>query len=164
MERLGVIRPNLYDVLGPLDSNIEDLHDFENEGETAARESLVQQLTREVTSRADELGYGEVIVPPGLIDQVTQTVLRLADPEPCGVRGGVLHVHYSDGTNITQHLASMVIDPTMPNTFELYLRLSPDTSSWYHKMARIIKPLRKSSPLLLNTNFILEKRKLYPEE
>lgn len=163
MERVRVMRTNLYDVLGPLDTNLEALEDFESEGETAARESLVQQLTREVTSRADDLGYGQVIVPPGLIDEVTAQVLRLADSEPCGVRGGVLHVHYNDGTS-TQPLASMVLDPTMPNTFELYLKLTHDSSSWYHKMARFIKPLRKSSPLLLNTNFVLEKRKLYPED
>ncbi|KAK4312411.1 hypothetical protein Pmani_016166, partial [Petrolisthes manimaculis] len=136
---------------------------FESEGETAARESLVHRLAREVTSRADELGCGQVIVPPGLIDEITAQVLRLADSEPCGVRGGVLHVLYSD-EEITQHLASMELDPSMPNTFELYLKLTHDTSSWYRKMARLIKPLRKSSPLLLSTNFVLGKRKLYPEE
>lgn len=59
---------------------------FEPEQETAAKVSLVEQLTREVTSRADDLGCGQVIVPPGLIDQVTAQVLRLADSEPCGLR------------------------------------------------------------------------------
>lgn len=59
---------------------------FEAEGEAAARVSLVQQLTQEVTSRADALGCGQVIVPPGLIDEVTAQILRLADSEPCGVR------------------------------------------------------------------------------
>lgn len=67
-------------------SSLIDFEVFEAEGEAAARLSLVQQLTQEVTSRADALGCGQVIVPPGLIDEVTAQVLRLADSEPCGVR------------------------------------------------------------------------------
>lgn len=162
MERVEVMRPNLYDVLGPLD-NFDDIEVLEVEGEAAARVSLVQQLTQEVTSRADALGCGQVIFPPRLIDGVTAQVLRLADSEPCGLRGGVLHVHYYDGQQ-DQRLATVVLDPTMPNTYELDLTLTPNTSTWYHKMSRIIKPLRKSSPLLLSTSFKLEKIKLYPEE
>ncbi|KAK8752860.1 hypothetical protein OTU49_007974 [Cherax quadricarinatus] len=162
MERLRVIRPNLYDVLGPFDAP-DDMDEFEVEGEAAARVSLVQQLTAEVTSRAADLGCGQVIVPPALTEQVTAQVLRLADSEPCGLRGGVLHVCYNDGVQ-ERGLARVVLDPTMPNTYKLFLTLSPDTSSWYHKMARFIKPLRKSSPLLLSTSFKLQKRKLYPEE
>ncbi|KAK8395509.1 hypothetical protein O3P69_005552 [Scylla paramamosain] len=160
MERVKVMRHNLYDVLGPLDKAVEDFGAFEVEGEEAARESLVEELTREVRSRAGDLGCGEVVVPPELIEAVKEKVLRLAASEPCGLRGGVLHVLYQEG----QELAHVVVDQDMPNTFELYLILQPDTSTWYHRMGRIIKPLRKSSPLLLSTNFVLEKRKLYPEE
>lgn len=162
MDRVEIMRPNLYDILGPLDT-VDDFEVFEAEGEAAARVSLVQQLTQEVTSRADALGCGQVIVPSGLIDEVTAQVLRLADSEPCGVRGCVLHVHYDSGDQ-RQRLTRVVLDPTMPNTFELYLTLRPDTTTWYHKMSRIIKPLRKSGPLLLSTDFKLEKQKLYPEE
>ncbi|XP_042214560.1 protein charybde-like [Homarus americanus] len=163
MDRVQVMRPNLYDVLGSIDAT-DDLEVFEVEGEVAAKVSMVQQLTQEVTSRADALGCGQVMVPNGLIDEVTAQVLRLADSEPCGLRGGVLHVLYDDGQQGEQELTRVVLDPTMPNTYEVYLTLTPDTTTWYHKMSRIIKPLRKSSPLLLSTRFKLEKRKLYPEE
>ncbi|XP_050696406.1 DNA damage-inducible transcript 4-like protein [Eriocheir sinensis] len=160
MERVKVMRPNLYDVLGPLDKAPADYGSFEVEGEAAARESLVEELTREVRGRAGVLGVGEVVVPPELIQAVKEDVLRLGESEPCGLRGGVLHVRYQDG----QEMARVVVDPCMPNTFDLFLTLQPDTTTWYHKMGRLIKPLRKSSPLLLSTTYVLEKRKLYPEE
>ncbi|KAK7080360.1 DNA damage-inducible transcript 4-like [Halocaridina rubra] len=109
-----------------------------SECELAARTTLVKQLTQEVTTRTDALGCGQIMVPPGLIDQVTSHVLRLSGSEPCGVRGGVLHIHYFDGEQL-QRLTRVVLDPSMPNTYELYLTLRPDTSTWYHKMSRIIK-------------------------
>ncbi|XP_066985713.1 protein charybde-like [Macrobrachium rosenbergii] len=161
MDRVEIMRPNLYEILGPLDSM--DGIEIHVEGEAAARDTLIQQLTQEVTSRADALGCGQVMIPPGLIDEVTAQVLRLADSEPCGVRGGVLHVHFFDGEQL-QRLTRVVLDPSMPNTFELYLSLRADTTTWYHKMSRIIKPLRRSGPLHLSRDYKLEKKRLYPDE
>lgn len=161
MDRVEVLRPSLYDMIGPFDS-IEDF-EIESEGEAEARTSLVQQLTQEVTSRADALGCGQVLIPPGLIDQVTAQVLRLADSEPCGVRGGVLYIHFFNGEQL-QRLTRVVLDPSMPNTYEIFLTLRPDTTTWYHKMSRIIKPLRRSGPLHVSRDYKLEKKKLYPDE
>ncbi|CAL4126727.1 unnamed protein product [Meganyctiphanes norvegica] len=166
MERGGrggggeVLAPSyLYDLLGPLHATDDLL--FEGEMETEDKDSLIARLTQEVVAKAEDLDCAQVMVPPKLIHDVTAQTLRLSDSEPCGLRGCVLHLQYQDGSTF-QHLTQVIMDPHMPNTFEIYLTLQPDNTSWYNKMTRLIKPLRKSGQLLLSTNFTLEKRKLYP--
>ena len=52
--------------------------------------------------------------------------------------GDLIILKYQDGSTFRQ-LTQVVLDPQIPNTFELYLTLQPDNTSWYNKMTKLIK-------------------------
>ncbi|XP_037364162.1 DNA damage-inducible transcript 4-like protein [Talpa occidentalis] len=114
-------------------------------------------------AKRTRLGCSRVLVPRALTQRVARDVLRLASPEPYGLRGCVLQVHL-DAADVCRPLARVACDPSVVPTFELTLVLKQDSCPWASLRdlllgGRCSSGLRRT--LILSPGFRLVKRKLY---
>lgn len=163
MAHLKVLSHNtspLSDLLGPLPTE-EDITETWLEDPTEALTCSV--LRRRVEEEVRQNTQNNVILPPHLLDQVTEHVQYFAKDEPCGLRGCVLLVVWEDGVNGPQQLAQVKADSSTPTTHILVLTLRPDPAAWYTKMARILRSLDKRDrrQLVVSPQYDLTKKRLY---
>ncbi|XP_048419528.1 DNA damage-inducible transcript 4 protein [Stegostoma tigrinum] len=146
-----------------LDSDSESITDDPYEEFLCAD---VMQLIEQSLSEAKHgaLRCFKLLIPDRLTAQVAEELLRLAADEPCGLRGAVLHLSVEEpgGCNVVDRI---VVDASLPPTFELTLVLRPEAGLWSR-----IQDLLSSGPsftpgysqaLRLSPHFTIIKRKLY---
>ncbi|CAL4125801.1 unnamed protein product [Meganyctiphanes norvegica] len=153
----------LSDLLGPLPTDDDCMPVVEDPTEARTRTSILGRLEEQVRAASNE--QYTLVVPPTLLDQVADDVLRLAQDEPCGLRGCFLTVRLADVTSSTEsetytRLAQVKADQFTPTTHELLLTLRPDPASWFTKMARIFRSLSKRR-MVVSPQFELIKQRLY---
>lgn len=45
------------------------------------------------------LGCGEVLLPPDLLTRVARDIIRMAETEPCGIRGALILINFDNGNS-----------------------------------------------------------------
>ncbi|KAG7176494.1 protein charybde-like [Homarus americanus] len=155
MSHLKVLAPaasTLSDLLEPLPTEAE-LTNIEDPTESRTRLVLRGRVEEEVRKYTQN----NIVLPPTLLDQVADHVLYLSKDEPCGLRGCVIFVAYEDPELGEQCLAQVKADKNMPSTHFLVLKLKPDPTSWYTKMARIFRSLGGKRRMIVSPKYELTK-------
>ncbi|GLH02642.1 Uncharacterized protein GBIM_08615 [Gryllus bimaculatus] len=147
----------------PVATYAEAMHlKVDSGGVQAGWRALARRLERELRAAksAHRLAAGEVLLPADLLPRVAREALRLSDPEPCGLRGCTLHVNLETG-DTCRRVSTIKLDSDTVSTFELYLTLRQDLSSWHSLLPQFLKNLTRGSTVVISPRFSLDKKKLY---
>ncbi|CAH1984225.1 unnamed protein product [Acanthoscelides obtectus] len=141
------------------DSEWEFTTEFPESEESPLVEALSQRLEAELrTAKRSHLSVGEVLLPNGLTREIAERMFRLADSEPCGLRGCTLYIDFDSGDMKTK-LSTIKCDPATPSTFEVYLTLKQATAGW-NFLPQFIKKITRGS-VMISPDYELSKKKLY---
>lgn len=118
------------------------------EGSTASSPCATSnQITRSNVLNFLEEGISPVtqnlILPPGLLEDVTNAIWRVAVDEPCGFRGCVLNIvlcNDNSDSNPKKRRPLLQLKNNVVITHKITILLYPDTTSWFSKMARLFRP------------------------
>lgn len=100
---------------------------------------LAQRLEEELRiAKKDYLSSGEVLLPCDLLERIAESVISLADTEPCGVKGCTLYLTF-EMEDECRKLGVVKFDPTTASTFELYLKLKQSTTGWNSFLPQFLK-------------------------
>lgn len=124
---------------------------------------LIESALRDAKSGA--LSCGEVLIPADLTVRVARDIIRMAEKEPCGLRGCVLLLNYEDQVE-SRRIGQLQYDPATVGTFELLLTLKKDMNSWlalrhFFPFRGCLRKLGKGSTIVVSPGYTLVKRKLY---
>lgn len=75
-----------------------DLYDSESPELSATVRSVslhLEQCLR--AAKKVHLGCGEVLLPPDLLTRVARDIIRMAETEPCGIRGALILINFDNG-------------------------------------------------------------------
>ncbi|KAK1119385.1 protein charybde-like isoform X1 [Frieseomelitta varia] len=107
-----------------------------------------------------QLACGEVLLPDDLLPRIAKTVLSMAENEPCGLRGCTLFISF-ETDSVCRKLSKIQCDPNTVSTFEIYLTLKQDHTSWHILLPQFLKNLTRGGTIMISKDFTLEKKKLY---
>merc|ERR1712070_289196 len=97
----------------------EDTDDLDS----TACQALTRRLEEELrAAKSAQLACGEVLLPADLLPRIATDVLRLAEYEPCGLRGCTLFINFETEQEC-RRIGTIKCDPNTVSTFELYLTL-----------------------------------------
>nr|CAI5847953.1 unnamed protein product [Callosobruchus analis] len=137
-----------------------DSTDFPESEESPLVEALSRRLEAELrTAKRSHLSVGEVLLPNGLTRQIAERMFRLADSEPCGLRGCTLYINFETSGEVNTKLSTIKCDPTTPSTFEVFLTLKQATAGW-NFLPQFIKKITRGS-VMISPEYELRKKKLY---
>ncbi|XP_034230325.1 protein charybde-like [Thrips palmi] len=129
--------------------------------DVAAVAALARRLEDELrAAKSAQLACGEVLLPADLLPRVARDVVRMAENEPCGLRGCTLFINF-ETEQVCRRLGQVKCDPNTVSTFELFLTLKQDSSSWHSILPQFLKNLTRGRTIMLSPGFTLEKKKLY---
>lgn len=145
-----VLTPSGYKLRGVRD-NIEPLYSSEDDLKSqsnadsplSASYTITQCNVRHLLQEGIAPDSQNLLLPPGLVDDVTNAVWRLAVDEPCGFRGCVLSIVLCNDANDSDPKKRRPLLQLMNNTVithKITILLYPDTNSWFTKMARLFRP------------------------
>ncbi|KAL0274537.1 UNVERIFIED_CONTAM: hypothetical protein PYX00_002639 [Menopon gallinae] len=133
----------------------------EDEGDATVTEALARRLEEELrAAKSAQLSCGEVLLPCDLLPRIARDVIRMAENEPCGLRGCTLFVSF-EAHDMLRKIGTIKCDPNTVSTFELYLTLKQDSSSWHSLLPQFLKNLTRGGTVMISPGFLLEKKKLY---
>lgn len=143
-------------------SNFRGGYHDDSEEDCGATSALARRLEEELrAAKSAQLSCGEVLLPSNLLVRISRDVLRLAENEPCGLRGCTLFVNF-EGTQECRRIGTIKCDPNTVSTFEVYLTLKQDSSPWHNFLPRFIQNLtRGGGTVVISQGYTLEKKKLY---
>ncbi|KAF2361355.1 RTP801-like [Trinorchestia longiramus] len=101
--------------------------------------SCVLNLLEEGISPTEQ----HLLLPPGLLDDVTNAIWRMAVDEPCGFRGCVLNIvlcNDDSDSDPKKRRSLLHLKNNILVTHKITILLYPDTNSWFSKMARLFRP------------------------
>lgn len=128
------------------------------------------------------LSCGEVLLPPNLLQHIARDIIRMAESEPCGLRGCLILLsfesghpssassnHQNNSTNNNNNAPAATIrkigkikcDKNTVNTFELNLLLREDLAPWYSRFTSILRNLTKGGTIVISPKYEISKKKLY---
>lgn len=127
-----------------------------------ACQALARRLEDELrAAKSAQLACGEVLLPADLLPRIARDVLRMAENEPCGLRGCTLYINFETEQEC-RRIGTVKCDPNTVSTFELFLTLSQDSrSTWHSLLPQFLKNLTKGGTIMISPGFTLEKKKLY---
>ncbi|XP_071857074.1 protein charybde [Bombus fervidus] len=126
-----------------------------------ACQALAKRLEVELRrAKHVQLACGEVLLPADLLPRIAKTVLSMAENEPCGLRGCTLFISF-ETDSVCRKLSKIQCDPNTVSTFELYLTLKQDHTSWHILLPQFLKNLTRGGTIMISRDFTLEKKKLY---
>lgn len=113
----------------------------EEDGCNAAASALAKRLEEELrAAKRSNLSCGEVLLPCGLLQKISEDVLELADSELCGLRGCTLYIGFEgEGEEDSRKLGTVKLDPFTASTFELYLTLKQSAPGWNAFLPQFLK-------------------------
>ncbi|KAE9540701.1 hypothetical protein AGLY_003946 [Aphis glycines] len=115
------VRERYTSVLFYVYTGILKLEDIESE--TSAFMALHQRLEEELrAAKRAQLSCGEVLLPPDLLHRIAHDVLKMAESEPCGLRGCTLYLNF-EGEQECRKIGTIKCDTNTVSTFELFLTL-----------------------------------------
>ncbi|XP_013772487.1 DNA damage-inducible transcript 4-like protein [Limulus polyphemus] len=138
----------------------------ENEAHELAKCQLLSRKLEDCLkdAKGTQLQCTEVLIPSDLMLRIVRDILRMSEKEPCGLRGCVVYVNLEE-KSLCRRIGKVNYDPDTVATFEVFLTLKQDCSSWLslrHLIpARLLKSLGRNSPLVISENYMLSKKKLY---
>ncbi|KAF4518922.1 hypothetical protein B566_EDAN006760 [Ephemera danica] len=133
----------------------------ETEEDCGAASALARRLEEELrAAKSAQLACGEVLLPANLLPRIARDVLRLAENEPCGLRGCTLYIKF-EGDQECRRIGTVKCDPNTVSTFEVYLTLKQDSSPWHSLLPQFIKNLTRGGTVVISQGYTLEKKKLY---
>ncbi|KAK6626633.1 hypothetical protein RUM43_003577 [Polyplax serrata] len=136
-------------------------HGPEDEGDTSVTQALARRLEDELrAAKSAQLACGEVLLPSDLLPRIARDVIRMAENEPCGLRGCTLFISF-EASDVHRKISTIKCDPQTVSTFELYLTLKQDSSSWHSLLPQFLKNLTRGGTIVISPGFTLEKKKLY---
>ncbi|KAJ8893897.1 hypothetical protein PR048_006498 [Dryococelus australis] len=104
----------------------------------AATRALARRLEEELrAAKSAQLACGEVLLPADLLPRVARDVLRMAENEPCGLRGCTLFVNF-ETEQMCRRIGTIKCDPNTVSTFELFLTLKQDSTSWHSLLPQFL--------------------------
>jgi len=83
-----------------LGAEFVDLYDSESPELSATVRSVslhLEQCLR--AAKKAHLSCGEVLLPPDLLTRVARDIIRMAETEPCGLRGGLILINFENGSS-----------------------------------------------------------------
>jgi hypothetical protein len=127
------------------------------------------------------LSCGEVLLPPDLLTRCSRDIIRMAETEPCGLRGCLILLSFESGqpshhqsTNHnnnnnnnnaasanTRKIGKVKCDSQTVTTFELHLTLREDLAPWYSRLPQILRNLTKGGTIVVSPVYTIAKKKLY---
>ncbi|KAF7274811.1 hypothetical protein GWI33_012520, partial [Rhynchophorus ferrugineus] len=108
--------------------------------ESAVVEALAKRLEAELReAKNTHLSVGEVLLPNGLTVRIAQDIFKVADNEPCGLRGCTLYINFDGEGGFNKRLCTFRCDPSTPSTFEVHLTLKQSTAGWSNILPQFIK-------------------------
>ncbi|KAF7989237.1 hypothetical protein HCN44_007834 [Aphidius gifuensis] len=126
-----------------------------------ACQALTKRLEVELrAAKHAQLTCGEVLLPADLLPRIAKDVLAMAENEPCGLRGCTLFINF-ETDSICRRLTRIQCDPNTVSTFELYLTLKQDHTSWHILLPQFLKNLTRGGTVMISRFFTLEKKKLF---
>ncbi|XP_068082851.1 protein charybde-like [Anabrus simplex] len=126
-----------------------------------ACQALARRLESELrAAKSAQLACGEVLLPADLLPRIARDVLRMAENEPCRLRGCTLFINF-ENDQMCRRIGTIKCDPSTVSTFELYLTLKQDSSSWHSLLPQFLKNLTRGGTIKISQGFVLEKKKLY---
>jgi len=145
-----------------------NLSPFRNESYNNSDEDgdhVTQALTRRLedelrAAKSAQLACGEVLLPTDLLPRIALDIIRMAESEPCGLRGCTLFINF-EGPDTFRRIGTIKCDPFTVSTFELHLTLKQDSSSWHSLLPQFLKNLTRGGTIVISPGFTLEKKKLY---
>lgn len=133
----------------------------DSEEEVGACQALARRLESELrAAKSAQLACGEVLLPADLLPRIARDVLRMAENEPCGLRGCTLFINF-ENDHVCRRIGTIKCDPSTVSTFELFLTLKQDSSSWHSLLPQFLKNLTRGGTIMISQGFTLEKKKLY---
>ncbi|XP_065220677.1 protein scylla-like [Planococcus citri] len=130
--------------------------------DSTACQALTRRLEEELrAAKSAQLACGEVLLPADLLPRIATDVLRMAEYEPCGLRGCTLFINFETETEC-RRIGTIKCDPNTVSTFELYLTLKQGSrNSWHSMLPQFLKNFTKGGTIMISRGFTLEKKKLY---
>lgn len=135
---------------------------YSESGERSAAVGLLsKRLEAELrAAKHTHLSCGEVLLPCGLLPRIASDILAMAESEPCGLRGCTLYLSFENDQECRK-LSIVKCDPTTVSTFELYLTLKQDVTSWHSILPQFLKNLARGGTVMISSAYTLNKKKLY---
>jgi len=132
-----------------------------DEWDSPAHSSLRHRLEEELkAAKSQHLSCGEVLLPQNLMSKIVTDIIRMAENEPCGLRGCHLYLYFQDEDE-RKAIGEIRCDSTTVSTFELSLTLKRDVSLWSSVLPNFLRNLTRSSTVVLSPGYLLKKNKLY---
>jgi hypothetical protein len=128
------------------------------------------------------LQTSEVLLPPDLLTRVARDILRMAETEPCGLRGCLILLDFesghssqnstspannnnnptpADSSSNKRKIGKVKCDAQTVTTFELQLSLREDLAPWYSRLPQILRNLTKGGTIVVSPAYTIAKKKLY---
>ncbi|XP_059471894.1 protein scylla-like isoform X2 [Neocloeon triangulifer] len=107
-------------------------------------------------AKSEHLSCGEVLLPATLLPRVARDVARLAEDEPCGLRGCRLVLQLDDAK---RPLGCVPCEAVA--TFEVFVTLRQDLSPWQALLPQFLKRKAPPSTVVLSPSYEVRKRKLF---
>ncbi|XP_050523929.1 protein charybde-like isoform X2 [Daktulosphaira vitifoliae] len=158
---MEVVPPYYIQPSYPVHSTLGILKLEDIESETSAFMALHQRLEEELrAAKRAQLSCGEVLLPPDLLRRIARDVLKMAESEPCGLRGCTLYLNF-EGDQECRKIGTIKCDTNTVSTFELFLTLKQDPRNTWSLIPLFIRNLTKGGTIVIDQEFTIEKRKLY---
>lgn len=78
------------------------------------------------------LSCGEVLLPPDLLSRVARDIIRMADTEPCGLRGCMILLNFESGSSLNNSSSSIPNNPSGTPNFNSHSNSQyPSNNSGY---------------------------------
>lgn len=144
----------------PYINNLLGVH-LEEYDNSPAHSQLRHRLEEELkAAKSQHLACGEVLLPHNLMSRIVADITRMAENEPCGLRGCHLYLYFQDEDE-RKHIGEVRCDATTVSTFELSLTLKRDVSLWSSVLPNFLRNLTRGSTVVLSPGYVLKKNKLY---
>ncbi|XP_067136273.1 DNA damage-inducible transcript 4-like protein [Centruroides vittatus] len=102
----------------------------------------------------------EILIPCNLTHRISLDVIKMAEVEPCGLKGCVIYILLDDRSTC-KRIGKVFCDPQVVSTFEVFLTLRKDSANNWLSLRNFMRRLGRSSPLVISQEYNLSKRKLY---
>jgi len=167
------------------DTEIDNEEDYESDmfdDEPSSLRSLTLLMEHALRlAKKQHLSCGEVLLPPTLLTRVARDAMRMAETEPCGLRGALIILYFQEGGGETNNndkkktsggggrgpieIGRIQLDPSAVATFQLHLTLQEEEAPWYARLSQILmrgwNRTGMKPTLIVSPGYTLAKKKLY---
>ncbi|RWS29558.1 DNA damage-inducible transcript 4-like protein [Leptotrombidium deliense] len=112
-------------------------------------------------AKRDTLGSCRLLIPCELSLQIAEDILGMSESEPCGLRGCLLYIHYEDKEKSCRMAQLKFGDRTIVPTFEMYLYLKRNNSSWFNLVPSRLLTRFGQDTVVISDGYKLSKKKLF---